>query len=172
MKKKLPKEKYTTDEVKRYIGAVSEDFRDQVKGISEQFTGLNLKIDKIQGTVDSHTEIIGELKVDVTILKEDMSVLKEDVGVLKKDVGVLKEDVGILKEDVGVLKKDVGVLKEDVGILKEDVGVLKEDVGVLKGDMKIVKKDIGEIKTTLPKKANAEYVVSIEKKVALLEQKN
>ena len=71
---------HTTDEVKRYIGAVTEDFQHRVSAIAEQFLGLNEKIDAntnlLEGKLDehgkilnSHTEMIGRLMIDVETLR-------------------------------------------------------------------------------------------------------
>lgn len=67
------------EEIKRHMSALSEDFQGQVKVIAEQFGGLNAKIDKIQGTVDSHTQMIGTLMVDMTSVKGDVRSIKESL---------------------------------------------------------------------------------------------
>lgn len=71
------------EDIKRYTGALSEEFQGRVKGVAEQFGGLNTKIDKLQDTVDSHTEMIGSLMTDVSTIKSNMEFLK---GALKKKV--------------------------------------------------------------------------------------
>ncbi len=87
--------------MKRYMGAISEDFQHRVSAIAEQFLGLNDKIDIINekldihssildkhssildehttqfscinDTLDSHTEMIGRLMIDVEEIKVGMN---------------------------------------------------------------------------------------------------
>lgn len=67
-------------DIKRYIGAVSEDFQHRVSAIAEQFSGLNKKIDNFGEKLDehgrilnSHTEMIGRLMIDVEEIKVGMN---------------------------------------------------------------------------------------------------
>jgi len=85
MKKVVKKEKtvYTTSEMKRYLGALNETTNEHLKGIKEGFIVVNRKIDNITKTLHSHTEMIGTLMEDTTILKEDMQIVKKE---LKKKV--------------------------------------------------------------------------------------
>ncbi len=53
-------------DIKRYIGAVTEDFQHRVSAIAEQFSGLNEKL-------DTHTEMIGRLMIDVEEIKVGMN---------------------------------------------------------------------------------------------------
>jgi len=78
--------KILTLDFQRYTGALSEDFQGKVSAVSEQFSGLNEKIDTINKTLDMHTEMIGALAEDVSILKEDVAVLKEDVSEIKEEL--------------------------------------------------------------------------------------
>ena len=76
--KKVNTEKVITLEqhnadIKRYIGAVSEDFQHRVSAIAEQFTGLNNKLDDHGRILNSHTEMIGRLMIDVEEIKVGMN---------------------------------------------------------------------------------------------------
>lgn len=77
--KKSVAKSYSGDEVKRYIGSLSEDFQHKVSAIGEQFGGLNKKIDGINVKLDehgkilnSHTQMIGQLMTDVQEIKNDL----------------------------------------------------------------------------------------------------
>jgi len=86
------KELYSKDEMKRYLGALAEDFTGKVKGLSEGLKIVMEKQDKQTKILNSHTEIlsrqekilnshtemIGELKEDVSVLKDDMSIVKKE----------------------------------------------------------------------------------------------
>lgn len=63
-------------DIKRYTGALSENFKGQVKVIAEQYGDITKKL-------DSHTEMIGKLAVDVEVIKANVEFLK---GSLKKKV--------------------------------------------------------------------------------------
>lgn len=67
---------HTNENLKRYIGVVSEHFGDQVSAVAEQFLGLNEKVDDINQKLDSHTETIGGIKEDIEIIKSNIEILK------------------------------------------------------------------------------------------------
>lgn len=79
----IMRDNYTGDDVKRYIGAVTEEFRGHVSAVAEQFLGLNEKVDhlnekvdrldtKLSSKIDTHTEMIGRLMTDVEEIKIGM----------------------------------------------------------------------------------------------------
>ncbi len=68
-----------TDEIKRYIGSVTENFQHSVSAIGEQFSGLNDKVDRLAVTLeqhgrklDSHTVMIARVMEDVEEIKSGM----------------------------------------------------------------------------------------------------
>ncbi|HEY9585777.1 MAG TPA: hypothetical protein VJJ02_04290 [Candidatus Paceibacterota bacterium] len=98
MKKKAPKnqaskKEYSGNDVKRYLGALSEDFQHKVSAIGEQFGGLNKKLDdhgrilnehsrilNEHGRIlNTHTQMIGKLMVDVNVMKGDIQEIKTDL---------------------------------------------------------------------------------------------
>lgn len=74
MKKVVKKEKivYSTPEMKRYLGALTETHNEHLKGIKEGFDILNRKF-------DSQAEMVGALMEDMVIVKEDLSSIKSDL---------------------------------------------------------------------------------------------
>src|SRR3989344_8344464 len=94
-------------EIKGYIKKLSEHFEKQVKKLdknsqsridgyiehvddrfkvtNEVFVGLNQKLESIEKTLDSHTERIGELLTDMTIVKSDVKELRVDMMEVKSD---------------------------------------------------------------------------------------
>lgn len=92
------------EEIKRHMTALSEDFQGKVKVIGEQFGGLNEKIDKINETLDSHTEMIEEMSSDMKDVKTTLVSHTEMIGKLAVDVEVVKTNVEFMK---GSLKKKV-----------------------------------------------------------------
>ena len=71
--------KDTNKEMKHYLDASAEIYNENLKGIREGFIVVNRKL-------DSHTEMIGILMQDVSVLKSDMVIVKEDVSVIKTDL--------------------------------------------------------------------------------------
>jgi len=67
------------EDIKRHMTALSEEFQGRVKVVAGQFGGLNTKIDKMQDTLGSHTEMIGTLLVDMTTVKGDVKSIKESL---------------------------------------------------------------------------------------------
>ena len=81
------------EDLTRYMGALMEENREQIKGISERFVDFDR-------TLNSHTEMIGDIAEDVAVLRVDVAVLKEDVVVLKDDMVIVKKDISEIKGDL------------------------------------------------------------------------
>jgi len=93
---------HSTKEVKRFIGAVTEDFTEKVEAIGEQFSTLNRKIDrnaekinKNTEKITKNTEMIAKVAEDVTDIKENLrnKVDYEEFESLKKRVVELEQNV-------------------------------------------------------------------------------
>src|SRR3989344_1615887 len=80
-------------DIRRYMAALMEENREQIKGISELFVDFDR-------TLNSHTEMIGDIAEDVAVLRVDVAVLKEDVVVLKDDMVIVKKDISEIKGDL------------------------------------------------------------------------
>jgi len=99
------------EDMERYLGVLNEATTEHMKAIRESFIDTNRKL-------DSHSEMIAEMKEDITVIKEDISVLKDDVSELKKDMVTVKKDIVEMKGDISEFKKD---MKEVKGDLKKKV---------------------------------------------------
>ncbi len=64
-KKTTEKLKHSDADIKRYIGALAEHFDHRFDAVIEQFGGMNKKL-------DSHTEIIGRIMVQLQEIQSDM----------------------------------------------------------------------------------------------------
>lgn len=82
MAKKSPK-KYPADEVKRYLGALSEQHRHDIQAIGEQYFDIKKTMYSHGKTLLSHTEMIGQLMADVTDIKNNLR-LKVDLADFSK----------------------------------------------------------------------------------------
>ena len=85
------------EEYQRYLGAVTEDFKEQIKGVAESVEitkeTLTQKIDEANKKLDLHTETIGEIKVDITTVKEDVKNIKEKLEKHDEKIKTLEEVV-------------------------------------------------------------------------------
>ena len=100
MKKNTQMEKILkpyTDEVKRHMSALSEDFQGRVKVVSELVISQGKKIDTL-------TETVGEMKVDITSIKTTLTQHTEQIEKITEDVGIIKTNVEFMKDS---LKKKV-----------------------------------------------------------------
>jgi len=70
--KKVRANKSSTDDIKRYLGALAEDFQGRVSAIAEQFPSIHRKLDDHTRKLDEHTQMIGQLMVDVQEIKTDL----------------------------------------------------------------------------------------------------
>lgn len=72
-----------SDDMKRYLGALNEQHAENLKAIREGFGVMEKRFDRVEERLDSHTEMIGKLMMDVQIIKDDIVFIKGD---LKKKV--------------------------------------------------------------------------------------
>jgi hypothetical protein len=71
--------KKSNADIKRYTGALSEEFQGHVKVIAEQHLDIKKDIKDIKSTLGSHTEMIGKLAVDMEIVKTNVETIKGDL---------------------------------------------------------------------------------------------
>jgi hypothetical protein len=79
MKKKIKKEnnrmlKKYTNEVKRYIRILGDDFDKKVKAIAEQYL-------EIKKTLNTHTEMIASTQEAIEIIKLDIQFIKNSLSI-------------------------------------------------------------------------------------------
>jgi chromosome segregation ATPase len=84
---------HSTDDVKRYLGSLSEDFQGRVSALGEQFAGLNRKIDEQSRKLDEHGRKLDEhgRKLDEHSRKLDAHT--EMIGAIAEDVAIIKGDL-------------------------------------------------------------------------------
>ncbi len=79
MVKTNSKKEYSGSELKRYIGAIMEEVRDGFKLQKEQSDGINQKLEEINTTLDSHSNQIANLTMDMLEVKSDTKQIKLDI---------------------------------------------------------------------------------------------
>lgn len=123
---KRAQETYGTDEVKRYLGSLSEDFQGRVEAIGEQYhdiketmeeiksdvVDIQSEIVEIQNVQRSHTEMIGTLLEDTEEMKGEIVEIKSDIVEIQGVQRSHTEMFGVLGNDVEIIKQNVEFLKE------------------------------------------------------------
>lgn len=86
----------SNDNLKHEIGLFREEVNDKFKVVAEQFHGVHSKMDRMQTTLDGHTEMIGALAVDMQIVKEDVTSIKSTLETKAdaKDLKTLRDVLG------------------------------------------------------------------------------
>ena len=87
MKKKKPnpkknsgtKDSYTGEDLKRHVGAIMEEVRDGFKAQNEQTMGVIERLDRMEKTLDSHSNQIANLTMDTMEVKSDVRQIKLDI---------------------------------------------------------------------------------------------
>lgn len=95
--KKEGRKESHTDEIKRYIGAVTENFQSGVSAIAEQFLGLNKK-------VDLNTEVTAHLLEEVTMLKEKMTGVQSELKIINERLSRIERTIKEIKDEIKELK--------------------------------------------------------------------
>jgi hypothetical protein len=94
------KKTYSKDEMKRYIGAISENFNDITKIIKDGFQVVNRKLDEHTEILDRHEKILNS---HTEILNRHEKILNSHTEM----IGTIMEDVSVLKDDMQIVKKKV-----------------------------------------------------------------
>lgn len=93
--------KYNT-EVKRHMSVLSEDFKDQVKTLAEQFEDVQKDVKQVKAEVSK----VGN---DVSKLREDNAIIKMDLGIIKNHLKkkVDYDEFTLLEQRVSILEAKV-----------------------------------------------------------------
>lgn len=120
-KKQEAEETYTSADLKRYIGALMEENRDQIKGISEQFIDF-------RRTLDVHTEMLGTHEQWFENIDRKLNVHTAMFEAHRKRFDLIDQNLDSHTEMIGALAEDVSVLKTDMSIVKKDISIIKGDL--------------------------------------------
>lgn len=91
--KKTDKKEFSKEELKRYIGSLSEKYHNDIKTIKEGVDSLLKFSIRQEKTLESHSDQIARLTTDMTIVKSDVKELRADVLEVKSDIKQIKFDV-------------------------------------------------------------------------------
>lgn len=85
------------EEFQRYLGVCVEDFESKVEVVAEQYLDIKKTLESHTKILDSHTETISLIKVDVENIKETLDSHTETIGSIKVDVEIIKTDIEFIK---------------------------------------------------------------------------
>ena len=102
--KQKKKELFTSTDIKRYIGALSENFTKQVGGVAEQWLGVKKDTGKIKEILNTHTEILQRHSLILNHHTEILDSHTETLDSHTEMIGKLMIDTAIIKEDIEFLK--------------------------------------------------------------------
>ena len=97
--KKLKTQDNTNKEI-RHLGVIIERVDDKVGLVAEQYGDIKKILDVHTKKLDTHSEILGKLTVDVEIIKTDVEFIKHS---LKRKVDI--EEFAVLERRVALLEK-------------------------------------------------------------------
>ena len=101
------KDAYSKDEMKRYLGAITEEHREVLKVVKEGFKIINSKLDRHEEILDTHTEILGKHE---KILNSHTEISNRHEKILNSHtemIGNVMENVSALKDDMQIVKKEL-----------------------------------------------------------------
>lgn len=93
--KKESKKEFSKEEMRRYVGSLSEKYQDDIKTIKEGVVSLLKSSARQEKTLESHSDQIARLTTDTTVVKSDVKELRSDMMEVKHDITQLKLDVKI-----------------------------------------------------------------------------
>jgi hypothetical protein len=97
---KKTKETYSKDEMKRYLGALHEDYKGKLDVVVE---GINI----IKKKQDQHTEILGRHEKILNMHTEMLGRHEKILNMHTEMIGNIMEDVSVLKDDMQIVKKEL-----------------------------------------------------------------
>jgi DNA-binding transcriptional MerR regulator len=93
---------YKIEEVKKHFDVLKEDIDGKFDLIIEGHESHDKKFDLIEAKLDSHTEMIGSMQVNLEIIKNDIEIIKTS---LRKKVDL--EDFEVLERRVKILEAKI-----------------------------------------------------------------
>jgi phage shock protein A len=79
MKKKESKKEFSKEDLARHLGAMAESYKDDVKATREGVAGITQILERMEKTLDSHTEEIANLRMDMTEVKSNVKDIKLNI---------------------------------------------------------------------------------------------
>jgi len=152
------------------LGVLIENVNNNVQLIAEQYGDIKADIFSIKKTQNSHTDMIGKLSEDVSVIKQTLKSQGEEIKSQGKELKSQGEEIKSqgkeLKSQGEEIKSQGKELKSHGETLNFHTGM----IGKLAIDFTIVKEDIAFIKGGLKKKIDTDEFTALERRVVLLEK--
>jgi chromosome segregation ATPase len=116
-KLKKIKKQYGMSDIAREIrglGVVIEHVDSKVSLVAEQYGDIKNALDSHAKTLDSHTEMIGSIKIDVEIIKTRLDSHAKILDSHTKTLDSHTEMIGSVKMDAEIIKTDVEFIKNSL----------------------------------------------------------
>ena len=99
-----------------YIGAISEDFKSEVKLVAEALTGQQEQLSAIKDMVAKNTEAIADLQIQVSAIREMVAKNTKDIETIKIDIQFIKQDLKqkVDRDEFNFLEKRVLALENKI----------------------------------------------------------
>ncbi len=121
-----------TEEVKRHINVLKEDFDSRIQIISEQYDSINEKLDSHGKKLDSHGNRLGSIEEKLDSHDNRLGSIEEKLDSHTEMIGGMKEDITVIKMDIKFIKNSLK-RKSDI----EEFEILEKRVAVLESKLKI-----------------------------------
>ncbi len=115
--------KEQSNDFKRHVSTLAEDFHSQVKLIGEQYSSIKETLDSHTKVLDSHTKTLESHTAAITSIKDTLDYHTEMLGSIKEDIEITKVDVEFIKNS---LKRKVDI--DEFSILEKRVAALESKV--------------------------------------------
>jgi len=147
---------HRVEEEVRHLGVKVEAVDHKVQLIAEQLDSHTKRFEGIEHTLDSHTEMIGNLATDMAIVKDTVESHSKMLESHSKMLESHSTELAIIKETVSSHSTELAIIKETVSSHSTELAIIKEDAEFIKSSMK--------------KKIDVEEFAALERRVALLEK--
>ena len=131
--------------------------------VHQEILGLGVLIENVNNNVQLIAEQYGDIKADIFSIKKTQNSHTDMIGKLSEDVSVIKQTLKSQGEEIKSQGKE---LKSHGETLNSHTGM----IGKLAIDFTIVKEDIAFIKGGLKKKIDTDEFTALERRVVLLEK--
>ncbi len=115
--------KEQSNDFKRHVSTLAEDFHSQVKLIGEQYSSIKETLDSHTKILDSHTKTLESHTTAITSIKDTLDYHTEMLGSMKEDVEIIKTDMEFVKNS---LKRKVDI--DEFSVLEKRVAALESKV--------------------------------------------
>jgi len=108
------KKEYTGNDVKRYVGAISEEFRGHIRLVAEQHGGIMRKLEEHDGQFRLVNQQFRRVDEQFRTVHHALGALKEDLEIIKSDIAIIKADVRkrVTYDEFSTLTKRVALLEK------------------------------------------------------------